>query len=231
MPVRSADRTAEKLLAATHELLVERAGQNASVSEICGRAQVNVAMIKYCFGGKDGLLDALLERALRQLTDELEQLSDGVCDPEATLRRHVIGIVRNYVRFPYVNRLMNERLLAADPEAVDRISQSFAIPARRWYAALLDDGQRVDGWQHFDPTLFFFSVIGLCEFLFSARLLLERAFGQEIDAELAHRYGGQVADLIVSGVAGRQLSDAPVAGPPLNLESGRPEGETRTDGD
>jgi TetR/AcrR family transcriptional regulator len=200
MATRSADLTAEKLLQAAHDLLVERAGQGASVSEICARAQVNVAMVKYCFGNKDGLLDALLERALRRLAGELERLSAAELAPEAKLRRHVGEIVRNYVRYPYVNRLMNERLLAADPESVDRISQSFAIPARDFYATLLAAGLQDGAWRQLDPTLFFFSVVGLCEFLFSARPLLERAFDQDMDADLVERYSAQVADLVVGGV-------------------------------
>jgi TetR/AcrR family transcriptional regulator len=170
------------------------------VSEICTRANANVAMVKYCFGSKDGLLDALLERALRQLAGELERLSAAELAPEAKLRRHVGEIVRNYVRYPYVNRLMNERLLAADPESVDRISSSFAIPARDFYATLLAEGQRDERWRDLDPTLFFFSVVGLCEFLFSARPLLERAFDEAMDAELVERYSAQVADLVVGGV-------------------------------
>ena len=197
---RSADQTAAKLLAATHDLLVERGGQTASVSDICARAEVNVAMVKYCFGSKDGLLDALLEQALRRLAAELEGLARADLPPEAALRRHVSQVVRNYVRYPYVNRLMTERLLAADPAAVDRISQAFALPARDFYASLLSAGQSADEWRELDPTLFFFAVIGLCEFLFSARPLLERAFGATIDSDLVARYSQQVADLIVGGV-------------------------------
>jgi TetR/AcrR family transcriptional regulator len=202
MATRSADITAEKLLGAAHDLMVERAGQSASVSEICARAEVNVAMVKYCFGSKDGLLDALLDRALRQLAGELERLSAAELAPEAKLRRHVGEIVRNYVRYPYVNRLMNERLLSADPDAVDRISQSFARPARDFYASLLAQGRAAGAWRDLDPTLFFFSVVGLCEFLFSARPLLERAFDEAMDAELVERYSAQVADLVVGGVSG-----------------------------
>ena len=197
----TAELTRELLLRATHELLYDRGGATVSISEICGRAGVNVAMVKYCFGSKDGLLDALLERALRQLASEMERLAASDLQPEAKLRRHVVGIVRNYVRYPYVNRLMAERLLSSDPEAVSRISASFALPARNWYGKLLADGQRVEGWRPLDRTLFFFSVIGLCEFLFSAAPLLEMAFDRELDSELAERYGSHVADLILSGVA------------------------------
>ncbi len=138
----------------------------------------------------------------------MERLAEVELAPEAKLRRHVVEIVRNYVRYPYVNRLMNERLLSAEPEAVDRISQSFAIPARDFYAGLLEDGRRCSGWRRLDPTLFFFSVVGLCEFLFSARPLLERGFDQTIGAELVERYGAQVAELIVAGVAGPDLGVA-----------------------
>jgi TetR/AcrR family transcriptional regulator len=200
MPTRSADQTAAKLLAAAHELLVERAGQSASVSEICTRADVNVAMVKYCFGSKDGLLDALLEQALRQLAQEIDRLADTALSPSEKLRRHVAGIVRNYVRFPYVNRLMNERLLAADPEAVDRIGASFALPARDWYATLLDEGRVHEGWREADPTVFFFAIVGLCEFLFSARPLLERGFGGSIDDRLVQRFSDQVAELAIAGI-------------------------------
>jgi TetR/AcrR family transcriptional regulator len=200
MAVRSADITADKLLAATHDLMVERAGQSAPVSEICARAGVNVAMVKYCFGSKDGLLDALLERALRHLAGELTRLTAADLSAEAKLRRHVGEIVRNYVRYPYVNRLMNERLLSADPEAVESISRSFALPARDWYATLLAEGRRTSGWRAVDPTLFFFTVVGVCEFLFSAGPLLERAFGETMDAALVERYSVQAADLIVAGM-------------------------------
>jgi AcrR family transcriptional regulator len=199
----SADVTREKLLRAAHQLLAERAS-GASVSEICARAEVNVAMIRYCFGSKDGLLDALLERVLVRLTGEVERLAALDVPPSEKLRRHVSEIVRNYVRYPYVNRLMNERLLSAGDgsEAVEAIARSFALPARDWYAQLLADGRREEGWRELDPTLFFFSVVGLCEFLFSARPLLERGFGQRLDPALVEAYSAHVTGLVTAGVGG-----------------------------
>ena len=52
-------------------------------------AQVNVAMVRYCFGSKDGLLDALLERVLHGLAGELERLLRSELAPSEQLRRHV----------------------------------------------------------------------------------------------------------------------------------------------
>ena len=202
MAVRSAEITREKLLGSAHELFVERADHTATVSEICTRADVNVAMVKYCFGNKDGLLDALLEQVLAGLSHEIARLSALDLPPDDKLRRHVGEIVRNYVRYPYVNRLMNGRLMNADPGAVDRISRSFAIPARDWYARLLADGHREQGWPELDPTLFFFSVVGLCEFFFAARALLERSFDQRLDDGLVDRFADHVTALVMDGVHG-----------------------------
>ncbi|MCW3010954.1 MAG: TetR family transcriptional regulator [Solirubrobacterales bacterium] len=203
MPPGGAEATREKLLAATHELLLERHAASASIADICSRAEVNVAMVKYCFDNKDGLLDALLERALQQLAGQLERLAALDADPKEKLRRHVSEIVRNYVRFPYVNRLMNERLMQADPESVARIGASFATPARAFYAQLLADGEASGMWRPLDPTLFFFSVVGVCEFLFAARPLLEQGFGQELDAALVERYSAHAAELVLGGMSAR----------------------------
>jgi len=200
-PPRGADVTREKLLAAAHDLLYERMGGAASISEICARADVNVAMVKYCFGSKDGLLDALLERVLAHLTGEIRHLADLDLPPGEKLRRHVAAIVHNYVRYPYVNRLMNERLMSMEPDAVDRLGSIFAVPARDWYAQLLRDGEKAEGWRPIDPTLFFFTVVGVCEFLFAGRALLERGFDERMDAELVERFSAHATELVTNGVA------------------------------
>jgi hypothetical protein len=80
------------------------------------------------------------------------------------------------------------------------MSRAFAVPARDWYAELLAEGRDTAGWRDIDPTLFFFSVVGLCEFLFSGRAWLEQSFGETMDAELVERYVGHVTALVTQGV-------------------------------
>ena len=102
-----ADATREKLLAATHALLRERVGGTVSVNEICERAGANVAMVKYCFGSKDALIGALIERIVGGFVGELEALDRRHLPASVKLRIHVAEIVRNYVRYPYINRLLS----------------------------------------------------------------------------------------------------------------------------
>ena len=52
--------TAEKLLVAASELMIERSSIEISLSDIAQKSGVNAALVKYHFGNKDGLLLALL---------------------------------------------------------------------------------------------------------------------------------------------------------------------------
>src|ERR1700694_1807348 len=54
--------TAEKLLVAASELMIERSSIDVSLSDIAQKSGVNAALVKYHFGNKDGLLLVLLAR-------------------------------------------------------------------------------------------------------------------------------------------------------------------------
>lgn len=188
--------TADRLLQAADELLAERGGGQVSVAEICARAQANVAMVKYCFGSKDGMYDALLENLVARFIADLERLDAQDLPPAEALALNIRAIVRRYVRYPYVNRLVHERLLRADGEAVDRVRETFADPLRAWYAKVLAEGARSGEFREVDPTFFFFTVIGTCEFVFSARSWLDR----DITDELVQDFIDHTTRLVLDGI-------------------------------
>lgn len=189
--------TADRLLRAADELLAERAGGQVSVSEICGRAGANVAMVKYCFGSKDGLYDALLDQLLARFIADLERLDAQRLPPSEALALNIRAIVTRYVRYPYVNRLVNERLLRGDQTVVERVRQTFAVPLSAWYARVLEEGRARGEFRDVDPTFFFFTVIGTCEFVFTARSWLER----DITDELVEEFVGHTTRLVLHGIS------------------------------
>lgn len=197
---RAAAGTADRLLEAAHALLYERAGAEVPLSEICARAEANVAMVKYCFGNKDGLFDTLLERVVGGLVADVDRLDRLGLLPDEKLRRHMRAVVHNYVRFPYLNRLLNQRLVAGREEAADRLSRLFALPVRDWYARVLAEGHDAGMFHDVDPTFFFFSILGAAEYIFSARLWMERAFEERIDDALLERFGDHLTRLVLSGI-------------------------------
>jgi AcrR family transcriptional regulator len=194
-PPKGADATREKLLQAANELLFERSGAEPSVSQICERAGVQVAMVSYCFGGKNQLLEALVERINIGIRGELERLAAREMAPEEMLRHHVAAMVRNFVRFPYVSQL-NERLRAGNQPA-----QRIAPPLTDFYRELLGAGARDGAFREVDPELFFFSLVGMCEYLFSARSLLTEG-GGAVDDDLIERFTEHTIDLVLHGIRG-----------------------------
>jgi len=212
---RRADATREKLLIAAHELLRERVGGPASVNDICTRAGANVAMVKYCFGSKDAMISALIERIVGGFVRELEALDARNMSASDKLRIHVAEIVRNYVRYPYLNRVLSAQMFETGAKGAASLSRHFAIPARDWYRRLLAEGRKAGEFRAVDPTLFFFTVIGLAEFFFTAQPLLRGFAIDKVDATLLDRYIAHVTEMVLHGVQARA---APVRATPARRQ-------------
>jgi TetR/AcrR family transcriptional regulator len=194
------ESTQERLLQAAHELLYER-GATASVSEIAGRANANVAMVKYFFGNKDGLMSALVERITDSFRGDFERLADLPLDWREKLERHVREVVRNYMRYPYLTRLLMDQFRQADEQPSRALSESFVAPLAAFHRDLLAEAERAGVIRRpIDPVLFFFSVVGMCEFIFAARPWLTHGFGLALDDELVERYADHVTELVTAGI-------------------------------
>ena len=107
------------------------------------------------------------------------------------------------MRYPYINRLLSTQLSEGGAEGVARLSRNFAIPARDWYRRLLAEGRKAGEFRAVDPTLFFFTVIGLAEFLFTAEPLLRGFDVDRIDAAFLDGYIKHVTDIVLHGVQAR----------------------------
>ena len=127
--------TAEKLLVAASELMIERAAIEVSLSDIAQKSGVNAALVKYHFGNKDGLLLSLLARDAATEMSQLEYLISQPISPTAKLRLHIGGIIRAYHQFPYMNRLIHYLLHESSAEAADEVSNSSSRRSSAFIAA------------------------------------------------------------------------------------------------
>src|SRR3978361_1498664 len=120
--------TAEKLLVAASELMIERASIEVSLSDIAQKSGVNAALVKYHFGNKDGLLLALLARDAATEVANLEYLLAQPIRPTAKLKLHIAGIIKAYYQFPYMTRLIHYLLHESSTKAADEVSKFFVGP-------------------------------------------------------------------------------------------------------
>ena len=199
--VAAKNTTAEKLLDAASELMIERSSIEISLSDIAERSGVNAALVKYHFGNKDGLLLALLARDAATEVAQLEYLLAQPITPTAKLRLHIGGIIRAYHRFPYMNRLIHYLLHESSAGAADEVSKFFVAPLLDFHRRLLKEGIRAGEFRKVDPVLFYTSLIGACDHLFFGRHAMSRATGVgPVTDEVCHAYIRHMEALICDGM-------------------------------
>jgi AcrR family transcriptional regulator len=194
-------QTRDMLLAAASDIMKERDSLDISLSDIGSRAQVNAALVKYYFGNKHGLLLALLERDLEMALTQLNGLVQTKMAPGKKMQAHLAGIVKLYFKYPYLNRLSIELMRNADDSLARSISDRFSKPIHEAYNKMIAEGVAAGEFRPVDPMLFYFTVIGGCDQIFSARYILKYVYGTEkIDDDLYHIYVKHTASLIMDGL-------------------------------
>jgi AcrR family transcriptional regulator len=200
-PPAARNATAEKLLVAASELMIERSSIEVSLSDIAQKSGVNAALVKYHFGNKDGLLLALLARDAATEVAHLEYLLAQPITPTAKLRLHIAGIIRAYHQFPYMNRLIHYLLHESSPEAADEVSKFFVAPLLDFHRRLLAEGIGCGEFRDIDPVLFYTSLIGACDHLFFGRHAMSRATGVgPVTEEVCRQYIKHMEALICAGM-------------------------------
>jgi len=193
--------TAEKLLVAASELMIERSSIEVSLSDIAQKSGVNAALVKYHFGNKDGLLLALLARDAATELAQLEYLLAQPMTPTAKLKLHIAGIIGAYHRSPYMNRLIHYLLHESTAEAADEVSKFFVAPLLDFHRRLLAEGVRAGEFRKVDPVLFYTSLIGACDHLFFGRHAMSRATGiGPVTGEVCRQYIRHMEALICGGM-------------------------------
>jgi AcrR family transcriptional regulator len=193
--------TAEKLLVAASELMIERSSIDVSLSDIAQKSGVNAALVKYHFGNKDGLLLALLARDAATEVAGLEYLLAQPIPPTSKLKLHIAGIIRAYHQFPYMNRLIHYLLHESSAKAADEVSKFFVAPLLDFHRRLLAEGIRVGEFRTVDPVLFYTSLIGACDHLFFGRHAMSRATGVgPVTDQVCRQYIRHMEALICGGV-------------------------------
>ena len=200
--------TADKLLVAASELMIERSSIEVSLSDIAQKSGVNAALVKYHFGNKDGLLLGLLARDAATEMSNLEYLLAQPISPTAKLKLHIAGIIRAYHRFPYMNRLIHFLLHESSAKSADQVSKFFVAPLLDFHRRLLAQGIRAGEFRKIDPVLFYTSLIGACDHLFFGRHAMSRAIGiGPVTDQVCRDYIKHVEAMVCNGMLLEQAND------------------------
>ncbi|WP_338465550.1 TetR family transcriptional regulator [Novosphingobium sp. ZN18A2] len=200
--------TRDQLLDATGALMIENNTTSVSFGEISVKSGINAALIRYHFGSKQGLLEALLERDAGDNYAALEKLVNADWDPVEKMRLHIHGVIRLYQRVPYLNRLLISLQSDSESEISRYVMDRFTTPVVNAEKAILEQGHREGVFRDVDPLLFHFSLIGACDSIFHSRSALLQLVGVEtIDDKLRDRYADHVSKMILGGLLVREAGN------------------------
>ena len=189
------------LLDATAALMRERDTLDVSFVEIGRRAGLPPGLIGYYFGNKEGLLHALLERDVRDAVGRLDRLVNSSGSPTEKMRLHIRGVATAFHRSPYFNRLLQSMTRDAEPGRVTAIINALVQPIVAAQGKIIDEGIASGEFRRVDKMLFYFSVIGAADALYSSRFIVDRIYDiKVIDRNLHNENAAHLANFLVKGL-------------------------------
>lgn len=166
---RRKNSSREQLLQAASELLKSRHTTDVSFSEIAQLSGLNSALIKYHFGHKDGLLMALVERDAAKTMTTMTQLIAMDIPPVEKMRLHISGVINTYAKYPYLNKLIHTLMDSKSSRVSQTMVASFVKPLMDAETQILREGIESGDFREVDSTLFYYAVVGACDYIFYAR--------------------------------------------------------------
>jgi len=164
------------LIAATTPLFAEKGFNGVGVRELATAAGVNLSMISYYFGGKEGLYAAVLNEQFTTLR-RVAELKDMDNDPMEKFELYVRATVARYRKNPYLLRFYTSELTNPTP-----CFETIVKPAIRGVVQILIETFS-EGLSHerfragLNPTDTVLALAGMINFYF----LLEPATGDLVD--------------------------------------------------
>lgn len=193
------------LIAATRDLLKTHRPSELSRTDIARLAGVDPGLIRYYFGNKDNLLLA----TTLQITAERGRRTAEEMRRAKTARQRFRGWIKVLVEVmaenPHYSQLLLEQIHYGTSAEARRIRRDLVANTYNELHGIVTEGERNGEFRVVDPNFLHLGLIGMCQFFFSRRPMLEELLGYSISPEnmttLADAYIDFVADILINGLA------------------------------
>jgi AcrR family transcriptional regulator len=192
---------AERLLDAATELAAEQSFDACGLREIAARADVSSGMISYYFGDRRGLYEAMFQRAIDRVSDQVQTLLDVEPKGEGLagsrlddlLALHVSAIAAD----PWLPKLMANTEVSLQRVLADRVGTGAMPMMIAWI-----EGEQRRGMlrKDIDARLLTVSIVSLSVFPFLMLPIVGADLGIEVDEAFPERLIEHNQRLLARGI-------------------------------
>lgn len=194
------------LLDAASRLYAHRAFGEVSLRRIASEAGVTPAMVHYYFGDKEGLYEAMLERAFGRLLEQVRRVASeeparhATGETDAVLGRLLRVVTSTLAAEPWIPALMVREVLAEGGRFRERFIAAYASQMAELLPGLIRRESEAGRFRDdLDPRLAFLSFMGMTVFPFVARPVVERVLGLAYDEEFLRRFREHTERMFLEG--------------------------------
>lgn len=175
------------IIEAAEKLFADVGYDSTSVRDICQVANVNVAMVNYYFGSKDGLLKEMIERKSAVMRGRLEALlQDSTLSNHDKMKLAIANMLdRMFMHRPFTLNVIREMTKLNQPEMRKMILALF-LPNLKLLKELIRAGIKKKEFRKVDIEFTIASITGTCWHVISAGdLIIPRLEGKEEDMDVS----------------------------------------------
>lgn len=198
-PTEHATVGRETLIEVTQELLRKTPPDRLTMAEISAAANVTPALIRYYFGGKEGLFMAAASAQLDALQQKGQAAVDKGGSLKSRLAERLLGMVGQVQENPHFHKLIMDAVYSGSTKESETLTSQAASRGLMLTLSLLHGTD--EPLRKVDPRFLHIAMIGMTEFFGSSEVFLQQLFGKDEDPEaLRQRYVDFLVDLLLHGL-------------------------------
>ena len=173
----------EHILSAAEQVFAAHGYEGASTRHIAGEAGVNMAMLNYYFGSKDGLFKAVLERRIAGMRRELMQVKEQDIPPWDKIVQVIDVYLNRVMANNSFHRLIHRELSLAQRSGLGDILSEHVLHNVNIIKSIIREGIQDGSFREVDVEMTIASLLGTKYYIINSSLvaskMLEKDFADQ----------------------------------------------------
>ncbi|MBS1639805.1 MAG: TetR/AcrR family transcriptional regulator [Bacteroidetes bacterium] len=154
------------------ELFAEKGFEGASVRDLATQADVNIAMVNYYFGTKEGLFQQIVETRMATTRDKIEEIAANKTLSEIEKVDLIIELyVEGFLSQPGFHKMIQQEMLVTKREGMHEKLINTFIQNTNNFNSIIEKGIRKKVFTKVDAPLVFATIIGTVNQILKSKIV------------------------------------------------------------